>query len=81
VHGGGLLAHVHEVERAAECRVEDRHDVVARQREHGAAVRAFEGAYNDVGATDGFAHLLGSPRAQAGTHAAIRTEGDYFAST
>ena len=50
VHGGRLVAHMHEIEPGLERGVEDRHDVVAGEREHVAAAEPLERTGNDVGA-------------------------------
>ena len=56
VHGGGLVAGVHEVDRGADRGVEQRHDVVAGEREDRAVSGTFEGAHDDVGAAKGLGH-------------------------
>ena len=56
VDGGGLMADMNEIELGVERRVEDRHDVVAGQREHAAAAEALQRSGDDVGA----AQRLGS---------------------
>ena len=56
VHRGGLLPGVHEVDRGADRGVEQRHDVVAGQREDRVVSGAFEGAHDDVGAAEGLGH-------------------------
>ena len=56
VHGGGLVAHVHEIELGLERGVEDRHDVVAGQREHALAAEPLERAGDDIGAAQRLAH-------------------------
>ena len=58
VHGGGLMADVNEVDAGVERGVEDRHDVVAGQREHAPAAKAVKRASNNVGAAQGVAHRL-----------------------
>ena len=45
---GRLMAHMHEIEACLDRRVEDRHDVVAGQREHAAAAEPRERARNDI---------------------------------
>jgi hypothetical protein len=58
VHGGGLVAHVNEVEANLERGVENRHDMVAGEREHAAAAEALERSGNDVGAAERLGHAL-----------------------
>jgi hypothetical protein len=61
VHGGGLVAHVNEVNRPSQCGVEEAHDAVARQREHAGHAPLFEGTDNDVGSSQGFGHVPSTP--------------------
>src|ERR1700688_3679913 len=58
VHGGGFVAHVNEVDVRIQRGVEDRHDVVAGQREDAPAADAAKRTSDDVGAAQGVAHLL-----------------------
>jgi hypothetical protein len=50
MHGGGFVAHMYQIEPGLDRRVEDRHDVIAGEREHLAAAEALERTGNDVGA-------------------------------
>ena len=50
VDGCGLVADMDEIEIGVERRVEDRHDVVAGQREHAVAAEPLKRSGNDVGA-------------------------------
>ena len=50
VHGGGFVAHVDEVDARVERGVEDRHDVVAGQREDAPAADAAKRTGDDIGA-------------------------------
>ncbi len=56
MHGGGLVAHVDQLQARAERRIEQRHDVVAGQRENGGQPRRIERAGDDVGASDLWCH-------------------------
>ena len=56
VDGGGLVADVDEIEIGVERRIEDRHDVVAGEREHAAAAEPLERSGHDVGAAQRLAH-------------------------
>jgi hypothetical protein len=51
VHGGGFVAHVHEIEPGLQRRVEQRHDVVAGEREHVLAAEALERARDNIRAS------------------------------
>ena len=62
VDGGGLVADVDEIEAGVERGVEDRHDVVAGEREHALAAEALERLGYDVGAAQRLAHIGFSPR-------------------
>ena len=57
VDGGGLVADMDEIEIGVERRVEDRHDVVAGQREHAVAAEALQRSGNDVGAAQRLGHV------------------------
>ena len=65
VHGGRLVAHVDEIEAGIERGVEDRHDVIAGQREHAPAAEALQRSGDDVGAAQRLAHVGHSPLAQS----------------
>jgi hypothetical protein len=58
VHGGGLVAHMHDVELRFDGGIVDRHDVVAREGEHGLVAEPFEAACNDVGAPELPRHVV-----------------------
>jgi hypothetical protein len=58
VHGGGFVPHVNEVDAGIQRGVEDRHDVVAGQREDASAADTAKGTSDDVGAAQGVAHRL-----------------------
>ncbi len=57
VDGRRLVADMNEIEIGVERRVEDRHDVVAGQREHAVAAEALERSGNDVGAAQRPGHV------------------------
>jgi hypothetical protein len=61
VHGGGLVAHVHELQARADDGIEHGHDVVAGEREDLADPGAVERAHEDVGAPDPGGHRLPLP--------------------
>ena len=50
VHGGGFVADVNEVDAGIQRGVEDRHDVIAGQREDASAAEAAKRTSDDVGA-------------------------------
>ena len=50
VHGGGFVPHVNEVDVRIQRGIEDRHDVVAGQREDTSAADTAKGTSDDVGA-------------------------------
>ena len=50
VHGGGFVPHVNKVDTRIQRGVEDRHDVVAGQREDAPAADAAKRTSDDVGA-------------------------------
>ena len=56
VHGGGFMADVNQVEAGIERGIEDRHDVVAGQREDAPAAKTLQRTSDDVGAAEGVAH-------------------------
>ena len=56
-----LVPHVHQVEIDVERGVEDRHDVIARKREHSPTPQASESLDRDVGAAQRLAHGILSP--------------------
>jgi len=49
VHAGGLLADVHDLDARREQGIEERHDVVARQREDAGRAEALKRPGHDVG--------------------------------
>jgi hypothetical protein len=57
VDGCGLVADMDEIEIGVERRVEDRHDVVAGQREHAVAAETLQRSGNDVGAAQRSGHV------------------------
>ena len=57
VHGRRLVAHVHQPRAGAESRIEERHDVIAGQREDRAQTRAIERARQDVRPPDLAGHV------------------------
>ena len=61
VHGRRLVAHVHEVELRLQRRIEQRHDVVAGQREHVPAAETLERTGNDVGTSQAVVHRQSFP--------------------
>jgi hypothetical protein len=50
VHGGGFVPHVNEVDARIQRGIEDRHDVVAGQREDTSAAETAKRTSDDVGA-------------------------------
>jgi hypothetical protein len=50
VHGGGFVPHVNEVDARIQRGIEDRHDVVAGQREDTPATETAKRTSDDVGA-------------------------------
>ena len=50
VHGRRLMAHMHEIELRLDRGIEDRHDVVAGEREHAVAAEPRQRTRHDVGA-------------------------------
>ena len=49
VHGGGFVADMNEIDAGVERSVEDRHDVVAGEREDAPAADAVKRTSDDVG--------------------------------
>ena len=56
VHRGGFVPRVHQVEPCVQCGIEQRHDVVAGQREDALIAGVFQRAHDDVGAAKGLGH-------------------------
>jgi len=54
------VPHVDEIETRVERRVEHRHDMIARQREHALAAEPRQGSSDDVGAAQRRAHRVSS---------------------
>ena len=69
MHRRCFVAHMHEVELGLERRIEDRHDVIAREREHMLAAQPSERLRNDVGAS----HRLGHRACHCGSYLASRS--------
>jgi len=58
MHGGCFMAGMHKVDRSADGSVEQRHNVVAGEREDRLVAITFECAHYEVGAAEGLGHRV-----------------------